>query len=210
MDDTRDKDKKVQLIPAEETGRSNYPITLDHLKSVYICEGVTVEELSKRFHLPVPTIERFIVEHKLDELRAAHIKHGLAKIQSVQLVHAEQILNVEGKFKKMRLMQLTKMLEDYGAYFERHGDFYKRHPITGEILKDSYGIPMQIKIPNVSREILELKESFTLSEGLKNILDQIDSIINKPRDVEQVNSDAIDMASFDNVFKKRDRSEDEE
>lgn len=209
MDDQREKDKKVKLVPSTETRASNYPITLDQLKSVYICEGVTAEDLSKRFHLPVPTIQRFITEHKLDDLRAAYIKNGLEKLRSIQLVQAEQVLSVESKFKKMRLMQLEKMLEDYAAYFERHGDFYKRHPITGEILKDSYGIPMQLSIPNVSKEVLQLKETFTLSEGLKGILNQIDEIINKPKDVEQLDPNTIDMETFDGFFKKTDRSEDD-
>lgn len=89
------------------------------------------------------------------------------------------------------------------AYYSTHGHFYKVHPITSEVLKDTNGIPIQIKIPNVSNEISQLKESVSLSEGLKQLLGQIDDIINKPKDVENLNSDVIDVTEYNDLFSKK-------
>lgn len=184
-------------------------IGVEHIKSAYIVEGASASDLSIKFHLPVQMIERIISDNKLDKLRAAHIKHGLGQLQSMQLVQAEKLMNIETQFKKIRIIQLEKSLEDYMAYYSMHGHFYKVHPITGEILKDTNNIPIQIKIPNVSHEISQLKESVSLSEGLKQLLGQIDEIINKPKDEGHIDPNVIDVTSYNNLFEKR-KPEDEE
>lgn len=182
-------------------------VTLENIKNTYICEGLTPQELANRFFLPIESIEKFIADNKLDELRASHIKHGLALLQNVQLTQAEKLISLENSFKRMRILQLEKTLQDYMAYYSKFGHFYKVHPITSEILTDVNGIPMQIKIPNVSKEILELKESMNLSEGLKLLLSQIDDIINKPKDEETLERDVTSLESFGGLFKKRSSEE---
>lgn len=184
-------------------------VGVEHIKAAYIVEGCSASDLATKFHLPVSTIEKIIQDNKLDTLRAAHIKHGLAQLQSMQLVQAEKLMNIETQFKRIRIIQLEKTLEDYMAYYSKYGHFYKVHPITLDILKDTNGIPIQIKIPNVAHEITQLKESFSLSEGLKHLLGQIDDIINKPKDVEQIDPNVIDMGNFNGLFQKK-TPEDEE
>lgn len=131
----------------------------------------------------------------------------------MQLVQAEKLMDIETKFKKIRIIQLEKTLEDYMVYYSRHGHFYKVHPVTHEILKDTNGIPIQIKIPNVGHEIAQLKESVSLSEGLKQLLGNIDSIINnggKPKDTENLGGDIIDVTDgFNNLFEKKRSGDDE-
>jgi hypothetical protein len=55
----------------------------------------------------------------------------------------------------------------------------------------------------VSQEITQLKESVSLSEGLKQLLGQIDDIINKPKDVEQLDPNIIDVTNFNGLFQKK-------
>lgn len=192
----RDKDKKYKLYPTN----SHAGISVDTIKSQYIAEGKSVQEIANTSKLTLPQIQKIIDEHNLPALRAAHIRNGLEKIQNVQLQQVEKILDLESNFKKLRVMQLEKQLEDYAAYYSRHGDFYKRHPVTGDILSDTNGIPMQISIPNISREINNIKEALTLSEGSKKILDKIDEIINPPEDEDDEDS-VIDMDDVDGLFK---------
>lgn len=201
--DTSDKNQSNSIILTQTSSGQMMEIGVELIKSAYIVEGCSTADLAAKFHLPVVTIEKIISDNKLDTLRAAHIKHGLGQLQSMQLVQAEKLMNIETQFKRIRILQLEKSLEDYMAYYSTHGHFYKVHPITSEVLKDTNGIPIQIKIPNVSNEISQLKESVSLSEGLKQLLGQIDDIINKPKDVENLNSDVIDVTEYNDLFSKK-------
>ena len=201
--DTSDKNQSNSIILTQTSSGQMMEVGVELIKSAYIVEGCSAADLAAKFHLPVVTVEKIISDNKLDTLRAAHIKHGLGQLQSMQLVQAEKLMNIETQFKRIRILQLEKSLEDYMAYYSRHGHFYKVHPITSEVLKDTNGIPIQIKIPNVSHEISQLKESVSLSEGLKQLLGQIDDIINKPKDVENLNSDVIDVTEYNDLFSKK-------
>lgn len=201
------KDSKHTIMT--QVGGQLIQIGVEHIKAAYIVEGLSATELATKFNLPVSSMEKIIQDNQLDTLRAAHIKHGLAQLQSMQLVQAEKLMQLEGQFKKIRIIQLEKTLEDYMAYYSKYGHFYKIHPITLDILKDTNGIPIQIKIPNVSQEISQLKETVSLSEGLKQLLGKIDDIINRPKDVEQLDPDVIDVTNFNNLFQKKKPDDDE-
>lgn len=203
------KDDSKSSILTQGPGNQLIEIGVEHIKSAYIVEGCSVSDLATRFHLPVSAMEKIVQDNSLDKLRAAHIKHGLAALQSIQLVQAEKLMNLESQFKRIRIIQLEKTLEDYMAYYSKHGHFYKVHPITFDILKDTNNIPIQIKIPNVGQEIMQLKESVSLSEGLKQLLGQIDDIINRPKDVEKLDPNVIDVTNFNNLFQRK-NPEDEE
>lgn len=199
--DQSNKNSNGLLIAQTENGLA--VIGEEQIINTYICEGLTSTELATKFGLDPLVVSEFIENNELDKLRAAHIKHGLAKLQSTQLAQAEKLMTLENQFKRIRLIQIEKMLEDYMAYYSKYGHFYKVHPVTSEILKDTNGIPLQIKLPNVSSEITQLKESFSLSEGLKVMLSHIDDVINKPKDVKKLDNSVIDVTSYDNLFKKK-------
>src|SRR6185436_20620216 len=135
MDDQRDKDKSFKLVPSPETRKSRNPVSLDVVKSAYIAEGLSVSEIAERYFLSENSIQKIVDDAKLPELRQAYIRAGLSKIQNEQLNQAQKLLDLELNFKKMRLIQLEKELEDFMAYFGRHGDFNQRHPVSGEILR---------------------------------------------------------------------------
>ena len=206
MEDNRDYDKKVKLVPAAETGKARTPVSLDVLKSAYIAEGLSIEQLAERYFLSIEAVKSIVEGAKLPELRKAYVREGISKIQNEQVNQAQRLLDIELNFKKLRIQQLEKQLEDFMAYYGRHGDFYKRHPVSGEVLRDTDGIPMQIHVPNVSREISQLKESVTLSDGLKKLMSDLDDLINPkgPRG-EAVGDDAnvIEMDEFDGLFRKK-------
>lgn len=201
-DQKNDLDSKIMLHPSVESGKRR-PVSLEHLKSVYICEAITEKELAERFAISEVEVRRIVKENKLQDLREAHIRNGLAQLQNVQVKQAEKLMDLESQFKRMRILQLEEILKDYMTYFSRHGHFYKVHPHTGDILKDSNGIPMQIRLPNITKEITDLKEAVTLSEGMKNLLNQIDKVINKPKDVESLDDGTIDMSSLGNIFQAK-------
>lgn len=202
MDD-REQDKLHKLVPAQGTGQTHRPVSVDVIKSAYIAEGLTAQEISDRYFLSLGQVEKLVEDHKLPELRKEYVRNGLTKIQEQQVNQAQRLLDVELNFKRMRLIQLEKELEDYMAYYGRHGDFYKRHPTTGEILRDTDGIAMQLYIPNVSRELKDLKESVTLSDGLKKLLTNLDEIINGKPKGEAASDNVIDMDEIDGLFRKK-------
>lgn len=190
------KDEKVKSIELPTRA-----VSMELLKKAYIAEGLTEEQISEKYYFPLDQVKSIVAENKLPELRNAYIREGLSKIQNAQLDQAEKLMNMELQYKRLRIVQLQNQLEDYMAYYAKHGDFYKRHPVSGDVLKNSDGIPMQLNVPNVTREINQIKESVTLSEGLKKILSQIDDIINPPLPgVDE--DDVIDMDNIDGLFKK--------
>ncbi len=197
----RENDKKFFLVP--QAGLRKQEVSLDVIKSTFIAGGKTVKEISEEFHLPESQIQRIVDDHKLPELRKAYLVEGLKNIKNVQLQQSQKLLDIENNFKKLRLIQLEKQLQDFVIYYERHGHFYKLHPATGDILRNIDGIPMQLTIPNVSKEIQQLKESVNMSEGLSQILNRIDEIINTPRKAENVYSDAVDV-DFTEIFRNGD------
>lgn len=202
-------DKSNSTILSQDERGNSIQIGVEHIKAAYIVEGLSASDLSAKFYIPVTFIEKIIQDNQLDKLRSAHIKHGLIQLQNVQLSQAQRLMDVESQFKRIRIIQLEKSLEDYLAYYSKHGHFYKVHPITLDIMKDTNGIPVQIKIPNVSHEISQLKESVSLSEGLKQLLGQIDDIINTPKDVHNLDSGTIDVTDYNSLFQKK-KSEDED
>lgn len=197
----RDLDKKIKFC--KPTG-SDHMISLDHIKSLYIASGLSPEEISKQTFIPLDQINSVIREQQLYELRKAYIRQGISKIQNEQITQAQKLMDVELNYKKLRIIQLEDQLKDFLAYYARYGDFYKRHPITGDIMKNTSGMPLQITIPNVSKEITQLKDAVTLSEGLKNLIYQLDDILNtgKPKEKVTENDDVIDINEYDGLFKK--------
>lgn len=202
-DQGRDRDKAHRLVPAPETGKARTSVSVDVLKSAFIAEGLSVVQIAERYFLTESQVQKIVDEAKLPELRKAYVREGISKIQNEQINQAQQLLDIELSFKRLRITQLQKQLEDFMAYYGRHGDFYKRHPVSGEILKDTDGIPMQIHVPNVSREIAQLKESVTLSDGLKKLMAELDDIINGKPKGEAVGDNVIDMSEVDGLFRKK-------
>lgn len=206
-----DQNDKPQTLMIPGTDNE---VLIDMIKSVYIAEGLSVQDIAVRYNQNPKVIEAIVEGGKLEELRAAYIRQGIQAIQSVQLTQAKKLMDIETGFKNMRIIQLQKMLEDFSGYYAKYGHFYKVHPLTGEILNDVHGIPMQMVLPNVGKEITMLKESVSLSEGLKNILGQIDNIINKKSTKEVTPLDennTIDVTDYNKLFKKKSsRSDDEE
>ena len=200
----RDKDKVHRIVPQQGSGQTHRAVSVDVLKSAFIAEGLSAQDISDRFFLSVSQVEKLIEEHNLPELRREYMKKGLEKIRDSQIGQAQKLLDLELDFKKMRLIQLENQLRDFMAYYGRHGDFYKRHPSSGEILHDTDGIPMQVYIPSVAKEIHALKESVTVSEGITKLLSQIDDIINgKKKQAEVSDAGTIDMDEVDGLFKKK-------
>lgn len=207
-EENRDEDKKVKILPVHGTKAPRLikreGVSVDVIKSMYIASGMTPEEIAEQTYQPLEKIKDIIGQHNLPELRKAYVIEGVRKIQNVQLQQSHKLMDLENNFKKMRIVQLEKELEEYLAYYARHGDFCKRNPVTGDILKNSDGIPMQIRLPNVSKELSQLKESVTMSEGVRALLHRLDDIINSGRPEETIDGmdkdDIIDVDLLDGYF----------
>mgnify|MGYP003641030770 CR=1 FL=1 len=199
--ENRDNDKKIHILPPQGTKAPRLikreGVSLDIIKSMYIASGMNPDEIALQTCQPLEKIQEIINTHDLVELRKAYIIEGISKIQSTQLQQSHKLMDIENDFKKLRIIQLENELENYLAYFARWQDFYKRHPVTGDILKNSDNIPMQIKLPNVAKELSQLKESVTMSEGVRQLLHRLDEIINSGRPEEVIDNDIIDVATLD-------------
>lgn len=193
MKEDREKDKNFKLSPVNS--RKEYSVDL--IKSRYIAEGKSAKEIANEYSLSLEQVQRVIEENKLPELRKAYIKNGLENIQNIQLDQSKKLMDLENNFKKLRILQLEDQLNEFAAYYERHGHFYKLSPTTGKILRDTNGLPLQIKIPNVAKELQQLKESVTLSEGTKQLLQKIDDIIHSKPPAENINDSDSDIVEVD-------------
>ena len=194
----RDRDKKHFMYPMD----SRRGISLDVIKSHYIADGMSAEEIAEIAKLPIEQIRAIIEDNSLPELRKAYVIQGIQTIQNTQLQQSQKLMDLANNFKKLRIKQLHKILEDYVAYYSRHGDFIKRHPVSGEILKNQDGIPMQLRLPNISNELKDLKESVTMSEGVRQLMHRLDEIINTPKPAESAEDpDTINITDYQELFK---------
>jgi hypothetical protein len=201
--DSRELDKNTKLVTDLTIAPADNELNVDALKTAFIVESLDAKSLATKFAISESTAAFYIEKYKLEDLRSSHVKEGLTTIKNVQLSQAEKLMDIESQFKRMRILQLESILEDHAAYFQRHGHFYRTHPVTGEILLDHDKMPVPIKLPNVTKELNDLKESVTMSEGLKHILSQIDDVINKPKPQERLSDDPIDMLALDDMFKRK-------
>ena len=184
-------------------------LSYNQIRKCYVEKGMTPSKIASMYNVDEKSVNSLIKTYKLDKVRTEYIKDGLSEIQATQIDQAKKLLNLELEFKKLRIAQLENQLQDFVDYYDVHGDFYKRHPISNEIIKDNDGIPLQLRIPNIGKELNTLKESVTLSEGMKTLLARIDDIINSPQRNGELeapntsNDDVIDMDKYDDLFKKR-------
>ena len=211
MDDKKDNKPNLTILPVDPEMEQG--INERDIESMYVGAGMTSTEIAVKLNLPKEYVKSIVKKNKLSDLRSVYLHRGITKIQNKQIKQAKQILDLEYNFKWMRLKQLEDVLKEYMRYYEKWGDFKRRHPSTLEVLYNQNGIAMQIDIPSVTREIQSLKESVTLSQGLKTLLYQLDSLLNKPKPKEKISDikpgeEVIDMAIYDAVFKKNRDSDD--
>ncbi len=198
------EDRDLDKIHVYYPDKSRKGVSKDVIKSKFIADGMTAEEIANECFLSVVTVRDIIEQEDLPELRKAYIIQGIQKIQNVQLHQAHKLMDIESNFKKLRIIQLEKVLEDFIAYYSRHGDFYKRHPVSGVILKNSDGIPMQLPLPNVSKELSQLKDSVTMSEGVRPLIHRLDEMINRSKPEEPAEDpDTFDITDVDKLFDTR-------
>jgi hypothetical protein len=198
-------DKNHLYLPA--TGKA---VSLETIKDCFIVQGMSADNIADKFSIPIKEINSIIEQFSLVEIRKNFIEKGLTDIRNIQVSQAQKLLGMETDFKKMRILQLEKQLQDYAAYYARHGHFYKIHPLTKEILYDVDGIPMYIRLPNVTKEITQLKESVVLSEGLKNVLEHLDAILNTGKKKDSaIEAEFEDLSNYDGLFSKRSSKDDE-
>lgn len=201
MEDDRTYDKKLNLYRMN----SRKGVSLDLVKSQYIADGLSIDEIAEIHAISKAQIERIVEEHNLPELRKAYMQHGIQKIQNTQLNQAHKLLNLENGFKNLRLIQLQENLEEYAQYYARYGDLKKRNPITGEVLRNDAGIALTLKIPDVSKEIKAIKESVTVSEGMAQILSRLESLVLAGTPITKESElDTIDVVDFNELFNRED------
>lgn len=201
MEDVKQKLPIIELVP--EGSRNS--VSLEVVKSAFIAEGKSLEDLSSIYNIPITTLKRYHDSESWSELRKVYAVEGLKKIQNSQLAQAQKLMDIESKFLNLRIAQLESELETYCAYYARHGHLFKTHPVSGEILKNDSGIPIKINVPNVAKELKDLKEGVTMSEGIKQIIDRLENILHagnpvKLKDVDKL--EIIDVAEYTALFDK--------
>jgi len=199
MSEDRDLDKKTIIVPPN---KSNGGVNKDVIKSAYLTETVSFEDLAKRFHIPALQIEQMALSENWDQLRNEYIANGINRIQHIQVKQVHKLIDIESKFKTLKIIQLEDRLKDFLAYYERFGDLKKRHPLTGEILVDQNGLPHYISIPNVTKDLADLKESVNISEGTKALLDRLEKIVNSAQLVKK-DHNTIDISDYNDLFESQ-------
>jgi len=135
-----------------------------------------------------------------------NVSSNLPKSPNKNQVHKTQgdrVLSLESQFKEMRLAQLERQVNEYIAYFHKHGHFLKIHPVTGEVLNDTNGLPIQIKIPSLIQEIQQLKETINFSAGLDTLVNELVDITNQQSKKKVDNNNKLpSVTSFNELFKK--------
>lgn len=119
--------------------------------------------------------------------------------------HGNRILSLDAQFKEMRLQQIESQVVEYIAYFHKHGHFKKVHPITGEVLRDTNGMPLSIPIPSLMRELQQLKETMIFSESLDSLVGQLKDVIevkSKPDKKSISHYNLPSVTTFNSLFKK--------
>ena len=218
MDDSNNKPNLVSVLLADPEKEA--ACNEREIESLYVGAGLDSKTIAQKTHLPREYVQKVIKTNKLRDLRQIYLHRGISKIQNKQLSQAKKLLDIEYDLKRMRLRQLESVLEEYRAYYEKYGDFKKRHPITGDVLYNQSGIALQMNLPSVVKEINAIKSSVTLSQGVKSLLYQLDTLINKPKSKDRVDGgrvrmdsdksdEVIDMEIYNSVFKKRDEDDED-
>jgi len=202
MSDNEDLEKK-HLIYSEKSSRKN--ISKYSLKILFVAHGKSLEEISNETDIALSSLQNLCEMEKWEELRNIHIASGLQKIQNRQVNQATKLLDLENKFKELKIIQLEKILESYIAYYDKFGHLFQTDLISGEIIKNDAGIPIKLKIPDVSKEIRDIKESMITGAGVHQILEKIERIVEKSNFVRKDESpDIIDISEYSELFEKSD------
>jgi hypothetical protein len=192
--------KKLILFPE----KSKRGVTVEELQATFITESVTFAELAEMYGLPESTIRAVAKESEWIELRKAYIRSGVAKIQNSQIQQAEKLLSLENGFKKLKLIQLESQMASFSAYYARYGHLYKVYPGTEEILLDTNGLAIPLKIPDISKEIKDLKESINIGDGITKILDRLEQLMLIGQPIKALEApDEVDISEFEGVFEKK-------
>ncbi len=189
--------KDSEILFCSESGRAT-PVSLEQIKNLYVA-GFSLEKIAATTKLTVNKLKEIVNNYQLETLKSTLTTQGLSAIQEAQLNQAQKLLDLDNCFSTLRLIQLQSQLEDVAAYFAKHGDLLKRHPITGDVLLNTDGISMQIPLPNVKKEMEALKEKINLSQGLQNILKDVDRYI-KDEDTRNSLSTSDKKFSIDQFF----------
>lgn len=196
-------DAKTILVPAKETGKARFRVSLDVIKSAYIA-GATEAELCEQYALTPEQALKIVTDNKLPALRKAYVEQGIAAISQIQIGQAQKLLEIEGRFKALKVVQLEELLKAYAAHFTRYGHLFKVHPTTGEVLKDVNDMPMKLPIPNIINDLKDMKEAVVLNEGLKKMLVNLDDIIKPRGKLTEDTGTVVDLErDFDGLFKPR-------
>lgn len=194
----------------EKKSLSKIPSPSDHnIGKMYISEGFDARKIASRLKISQVYVEEIIKKNQLDVARENYVRESIEVIQKEQVSNATKLLNMENLLKDLRIKQLEATVEQFMQYYEKHGHLNKLHPETGEMLLDTNDMPVQLNIPSVVREITQLKESVSLSEGMRQLLNKLDRIVNGPKSSRRAQAvNEIDVSEYSELFEPRDKSED--
>ena len=155
--------------------KSNKKIKIEQIQNSYITENVTLEELAITYNLDSVFLVDLAKEEDWLSLRKKFIQEGMEKIQNDQVDYGKQLMDMGATLNKLKTKQLTEQTDAYVAYYAKHGHLNMISSADGSILRDMNGIPIPMKIPNVTREIAALKEGILVSDGLRKLMAQVEA-----------------------------------
>lgn len=196
QDDETRKEKTV--LPTLDSKRS---YTLEAVQVLYVFCSDPVEKFAARYNLSAEVVARYIQEGKWNELRAQHTERAMEILKTSTLFQVEDSLDLEIKIQAVRNMILEDQLKEILAYREKYGDFWARNPRDQEVLRDAFGFPIPIKVPQA------LKSAHDLISHLEvrlSALSEDAKAKEEARRLEQAKT--IDAADYRYLFEKSDGS----
>lgn len=180
-------------------------IPVNVLKSLYVVSDETVEEICRRYKLPVRVVMKYIQEGKWNELRKENRALGLKTLKDESFELFEDLLDLKQYSLRIKILMMKEKLQDMIAYRVEHGDFKVRKD-NGDVMHTVKGMPLYLSDPIDSRFLNEIRNMVEVMDGLVKILKA--STLELPDSKGNNEKDIIEL-SPEEILELANRSEDE-
>lgn len=165
LDDLVDE-SRVEVVSKDGKRR----FKLDVLKNLFFTTDEDVNTFSRRYNLPIGTMEGYAKEGDWDRVRD-ELNRNQDDFHE-RLIESEIKAQIDVELRITRLQRLQQ--EKYLDYLERHyleyGDLFARDQDTGDLVLTKEGEPKLLKVPNSNNhEVTRKKASVELISGLKKL-----------------------------------------
>jgi len=131
---------------------------LDMVRDIYIKNDTTLERMAQDYQLPKATLERLARsgEHSWNKLKIQHESRWLKVINERFDDSLKEKQSLVQRLEEISLMKMAYRIAEIEDHYKRYGDFFIRDE-SGEIIRDSRGQALELKLPNDPKDLMILK-----------------------------------------------------